>query len=206
LSFKIYAFLIEKGKKIWKDDISSDEEEFENKDEDENKDEEDEEDEDEEIDKIESINDFSIKTSNNNRRNKYSGRIDTSNEMISSKIKNEINNIEKNEIDKTIRIKGKESRATTEQVLDPRTRMILFKLVNSNFLYSINGCISTGKEANVYFAQGINSEELAIKVYKTSILVFKDRDKYVTGEYRFRKGYSKHNPRKNGKYVGRKRN
>lgn len=37
---------------------------------------------------------------------------------------------------------------------------------------------------------------LAIKVYKTSILVFKDRDKYVTGEYRFRHGYSKSNPRK----------
>lgn len=36
----------------------------------------------------------------------------------------------------------------------------------------------------------------AIKVYKTSILTFKDRDRYVTGEYRFRHGYSKHNPRK----------
>lgn len=36
---------------------------------------------------------------------------------------------------------------------------------------------------------------LALKIYKTSILVFKDRDKYVTGEFRFRKGYSR-NPRK----------
>lgn len=34
-----------------------------------------------------------------------------------------------------------------------------------------------------------------MKIYKTSILVFKDRDKYVTGEYRFRRGYSR-NPRK----------
>ena len=31
----------------------------------------------------------------------------------------------------------------------------------------------------------------ALKVYKTSILVFKDRDRYVSGEYRFRKGYCK---------------
>ena len=38
-------------------------------------------------------------------------------------------------------------------------------------------------------------KHLAIKIYKTSILVFKDRDKYVTGEYRFRRGYSR-NPRK----------
>lgn len=26
--------------------------------------------------------------------------------------------------------------------------------------------------------------------------MFKDRDRYVTGEFRFRRGYSKHNPRK----------
>ena len=38
--------------------------------------------------------------------------------------------------------------------------------------------------------------EVAIKVYKTSILVFKDRDKYVSGDYRFRNGYCKSNPRK----------
>ncbi len=34
------------------------------------------------------------------------------------------------------------------------------------------------------------------QIYKTSILVFKDRDKYVTGEFRFRQGYGKKNPRK----------
>lgn len=37
---------------------------------------------------------------------------------------------------------------------------------------------------------------MAIKIFKTSILVFKDRDKYVSGEHRFRQGYSRHNPRK----------
>jgi RIO kinase 1 len=41
----------------------------------------------------------------------------------------------------------------------------------------------------------VEAKHLAIKIYKTSILVFKDRDKYVTGEYRFRRGYSR-NPRK----------
>ena len=70
-------------------------------------------------------------------------------------------------------------------------------------MHSIHGCVSTGKEANVYYAttppsfldaagvQGSRTSdgelgELAIKVYKTSILVFKDRDKYVSGDYRFR--------------------
>lgn len=37
--------------------------------------------------------------------------------------------------------------------MDPRTRLILFKLVNSGFCESVNGCVSTGKEANVYHAK-----------------------------------------------------
>ena len=99
----------------------------------------------------------------------------------------------------------KSDRATNEQVLDPRTRMILLQMINRNVVSEVNGCISTGKEANVYHALSISSEEgaeanapqlhRAIKVYKTSILVFKDRDKYVSGEYRFRSGYSKSNNR-----------
>lgn len=58
------------------------------------------------------------------------------------------------------------------------------------------GCLSTGKEANVYYARGGDGRELAVKIFKTSILVFKDRDKYVSGEFRFRNGYCKSNPRK----------
>ena len=91
---------------------------------------------------------------------------------------------------------GRDDRATTEQVLDPRTRLILFKLLNSNVLSKINGCVSTGKEANIYHAITPDGKSLALKIYKTSILVFKDRDRYVSGEYRFRSGYSRSNPRK----------
>ncbi|KAI9484461.1 RIO1 family-domain-containing protein [Zychaea mexicana] len=92
--------------------------------------------------------------------------------------------------------KDKADRATVEQVLDPRTRIILFKMLNKGIFYEINGCVSTGKEANVYHATTEDGVHRAIKVYKTSILTFKDRDRYVTGEYRFRHGYSKSNPRK----------
>ncbi|XP_033737507.1 serine/threonine-protein kinase RIO1-like [Pecten maximus] len=92
--------------------------------------------------------------------------------------------------------KDKADRATAEQVMDPRTRMILFKMLSKGIITEINGCISTGKEANVYHATAKDGSDRAVKVYKTSILVFKDRDKYVTGEFRFRHGYCKHNPRK----------
>uniref|UniRef100_A0A670I7F9 Serine/threonine-protein kinase RIO1 n=1 Tax=Podarcis muralis TaxID=64176 RepID=A0A670I7F9_PODMU len=94
------------------------------------------------------------------------------------------------------RVKDKSDRATVEQVLDPRTRMILFKMLTRGVISEINGCISTGKEANVYHANTANGENRAIKIYKTSILMFKDRDKYVSGEFRFRHGYCKGNPRK----------
>ncbi|XP_078432899.1 uncharacterized protein LOC144704361 [Wolffia australiana] len=90
----------------------------------------------------------------------------------------------------------KADRATVEQAIDPRTRMVLFKMLNRGVFHDINGCISTGKEANVYHATRADGQELAIKVYKTSVLVFKDRDRYVQGDYRFRFGYCKHNPRK----------
>jgi len=93
--------------------------------------------------------------------------------------------------------KDKSDRATSEQVLDPKTRRILFQMINSGIVSEINGTISTGKEANVYHAVSASDDpeqpdtQVAIKVYKTSILVFKDREKYVTGEFRFRKGFNK---------------
>lgn len=89
----------------------------------------------------------------------------------------------------------KSDRATAEQVLDPRTRMLLLQMINRGIVSEINGVISTGKEANVYHALAIKEDgtekHVAIKVYKTSILVFKDREKYVQGEYRFQGGLKK---------------
>lgn len=86
-------------------------------------------------------------------------------------------------------------RATVENVLDPRTRLLLYKLVNSGILSEIHGCVSTGKEANVYYAVSGDGSPTAVKVFKTSILSFRDRDKYVSGEFRFQR-YCKSNPRK----------
>lgn len=94
------------------------------------------------------------------------------------------------------RIKDKADRATVDQVLDPRTIRILSKIVNQGHISEIHGCVSTGKEANVYQATTESGEDRVIKIYKTSILIFKDRDKYVQGEFRFRRGYCRSNPRK----------
>ncbi|XP_059201341.1 serine/threonine-protein kinase RIO1 [Centropristis striata] len=109
---------------------------------------------------------------------------------------NKVTTMQKQKENDTFRVKDKSDRATVEQVLDPRTRMILFKMLSRGVISEINGCISTGKEANVYHAVTSSGSCRAIKIYKTSILLFKDRDKYVSGEFRFRHGYCKGNPRK----------
>lgn len=142
--------------------------------------------------------------------------------------------------------KDKANRATVENVLDPRTMRFLKALTSRGVISDFNGCLSTGKEANVYHAFAGNKEnvhltaeeikakleheadhtvlatqdktgeeidkngnseegtstdakgrkEYAIKIFKTSILVFKDRERYVDGEFRFRNSRSQHNPRK----------
>lgn len=115
---------------------------------------------------------------------------------LKQKVTNVLNEKSRSIENNRMRVKDKSDRATAEQVMDPRTRIILFKMLNKGIIDEINGCISTGKEANVYHARSKTGIEFAIKIYKTSILVFKDRDKYVTGEFRFRHGYCRSNPRK----------
>ena len=122
-------------------------------------------------------------------------------DKLSVKVLNMVKGTEQKLNKERNRNKDKHDRATTEQVLDERTRLMLLKLINANYFDQINGCISTGKEANVYHATLLdknnnNNIDRAIKIYKTSILVFKDRDRYVSGEYRWRNGYNKSNPRK----------
>ncbi|WVN89869.1 uncharacterized protein L203_105099 [Cryptococcus depauperatus CBS 7841] len=89
--------------------------------------------------------------------------------------------------------RDKSDRATQEQVLDARTRLILTGLVNRGEISKTERCISTGKEANVYFS----APNRAVKIYRTSILVFRSRQNYILGEQRFRGEYiSSRNPRK----------
>ncbi|KAM3721233.1 Serine/threonine-protein kinase [Dirofilaria immitis] len=92
--------------------------------------------------------------------------------------------------------KDRSDRATAEQVLDKRTLLVLRRLLQRDIFDRIDGCVSTGKEANVYHALTVDGKSLAVKVYKTSILIFRDRDRYVSGEFRYRHGYCRRNPRK----------
>ncbi len=122
---------------------------------------------------------------------------------FSHAVANTVTKMQNMEVKKRTLHTSRDDRATSEQCLDPRTRLMLFKMLSNGMLDEIDGCLSTGKEANVYYAKAgkkstTDVKEFAIKIYKTSILVFKDRDKYVSGEHRWRKGYCKYN---DGTYI-----
>jgi hypothetical protein len=116
---------------------------------------------------------------------------------FSHSVSNTVTKMQDLEVKKRTLHTSRDDRATSEQCLDPRTRLMLFKMLSNGMLELIDGCLSTGKEANVYYAKAGKKSpskditEFAIKIYKTSILVFKDRDKYVSGEHRWRRGYCK---------------
>ncbi|KAA0719157.1 Serine/threonine-protein kinase RIO1 [Triplophysa tibetana] len=96
-------------------------------------------------------------------------------------------------------MKDKSDRATVEQVHFLKLIIIFTKLASHQLIKGKLYCDNTAqakRQANVYHATTAKGESRAIKIYKTSILSFKDRDKYVSGEFRFRHGYCKGNPRK----------
>ena len=82
--------------------------------------------------------------------------------------------------------KSKE-RATVEEVFDQTTRMVVFDLLNSGVLYELNGVVSSGKEARVYWGKNKEGMDLAVKIYLTSSAEFKrGMHKYIEGDPRFK--------------------
>lgn len=73
---------------------------------------------------------------------------------------------------------------------------VINKLTANKTFSNFGGCIATGKEANVYDAYDATNKHYAVKIFKTSILIFKDRERYVCGEFRFRRCRCKGNPRR----------
>jgi RIO kinase 1 len=169
----------------------------------------------------------STSVSSSGTHNNVVGKATPSSRLAETRVSNAMKEARRKEDKLSSLNKDKEDRATVEQALDPRTMLILFKMLSREVFTEIHGCVSTGKEANVYHARRVAADaksqqqrqdgeeeplttttdndsdatptpvvDFAVKVYKTSILVFKDRDRYVSGDWRWRNGYSKKNPRK----------
>lgn len=97
----------------------------------------------------------------------------------------------------------KDQEATAEMGVDGRTRLLLYKFINNQILESINGIISTGKEAVILHANSdpsfvgddpdhpqIMPKECAVKIFKTTLNDFKQRDRYIKDDYRFKNRFN----------------
>lgn len=86
---------------------------------------------------------------------------------------------------------GEFGREKDEEVFDAPTLFAIYDLVNSGVISYLNGVVSTGKEARVYWGvKEINSNNIkdyAVKVYYTSGLRFKKRQIYMLGDARFKR-------------------
>lgn len=79
----------------------------------------------------------------------------------------------------------KENVATAEMGIDEPTRLLLYKMINNQVLEQVNGIVSTGKEAVIvhadsdpnYAGELILPKEVAIKIFKTTLNEFKQRDR-----------------------------
>ncbi len=89
-----------------------------------------------------------------------------------------------------LRIKEKDSeeRKIYEEVLDLRTLKVLYKLSAKGYIKAMGGVISTGKEANVFYADGYDEGRevpIAVKIYRIETSEFHKMDEYLFGDKRF---------------------
>jgi len=128
---------------------------------------------------------------------------------LSNKIYNDLKTHAFDQKRQAARLHEEKEKSTAEHAVDKRTRLILHKFVNAGTLEEINGVISIGKEAVVLHAKGgtftpLNQndlhkpipENIAIKVFKTVMSEFKNRDKYIADDYRFQERFKKINHKK----------
>ncbi|XP_073826552.1 serine/threonine-protein kinase RIO3 [Musca autumnalis] len=119
---------------------------------------------------------------------------------LSNRVFNELKTYSRKGQKKNARMQDrKDNVATAEMGVDGRTRLILYKLINNLILEQINGIISTGKEAVILHASSdpafvgpdpenplIMPKECAVKIFKTTLNDFKQRDRYIKDDYRFK--------------------
>mmetsp|Transcript_18857 Transcript_18857/g.31468 ORF Transcript_18857/g.31468 Transcript_18857/m.31468 type:complete len:415 (+) Transcript_18857:54-1298(+) len=78
--------------------------------------------------------------------------------MVSNTVNNSLKNFSSKQRQKGVyvggggRVSAKDSRSTSEAVLDENTRLLLFKLIQKSVFDEVHGVVKTGKESNVYHA------------------------------------------------------
>ncbi|MFX1298421.1 MAG: serine protein kinase RIO, partial [Promethearchaeota archaeon] len=73
-----------------------------------------------------------------------------------------VDHLEKKIDKRKIRKKRSEDQSVVESVFDTETQKTIYELYNRKILDEIEFVVSTGKEANVYYALGPEGEDLAV--------------------------------------------
>ncbi len=84
-----------------------------------------------------------------------------------------------------MRRKDTDTLKVTDNVFDDPTLKTLYTLSSKGILKAMGGPISTGKEANVFLAEG-EGKDIAIKIYRISSSTFNSMEDYILGDPRFR--------------------
>lgn len=114
--------------------------------------------------------------------------------QLSNKVFNSLKLHSKTEQNRRQRLHDrKEDHATADFGIDQFTRLLLYKMINKQLLERVNGIISIGKEAVILHAEtdplypeGSLPKECVIKIFKTTLAEFKQREKYIRDDHRFK--------------------
>lgn len=77
---------------------------------------------------------------------------------------------------------------TEAEVFDLRTMKTLSKLINDRYLDTLDFCVSTGKEANVFRGTTPDGDYVAVKIYRVHTSSFRSHLEYLWGDPRFSPG------------------
>ncbi len=89
-------------------------------------------------------------------------------------------------LEETKRIKSVEDKQVSSEVFDQKTLKVLYKLAKQGYINTLNGVISTGKEANVFYGYDDDETPVAVKIYRVVTLDFKKIKEYIAGDPRFK--------------------
>lgn len=83
--------------------------------------------------------------------------------------------------------KGSEAYKIMAEVFDRSTLFTLYRLANRGLFDELCGAVSTGKEANIFFARDREGNPRAIKIYRIATSDFRTMWRYLAGDPRFRR-------------------
>jgi RIO kinase 1 len=81
--------------------------------------------------------------------------------------------------------KDSDERKVIEEVFDSATLSAINRLLRNGQLEDLNGVVSTGKEARVYWGVTRDGTPRAVKIYLTASSDFRKRLRYIAGDRRF---------------------